>query len=337
VQLDLEDYRPEPPAIETAISLREGVILSIAAHAVVLLAILFIPKLPFMQAMEAARQQRLAEQAQLLTQQEKDSARFVYVAPKIDLQAKKPPQRAEMSDLDRTAQSLQKAPNPKNPLPFSLGNTSDRTEAQKQAREKPRGQGPNPEPSLSQQTQQAANTQNSQQQPSANTAPLPFTNNGQVAYSNKPPAQQDPNKNQASAAPGGSLGQALKNLEKYTDSQTFNNPDGNAGQVGPSIQFDTKGVEFGPWLRRFIAQVKRNWFIPMAAMSLKGHVVLQFRIHKSGAISDLVVVQPSNIEAFTNAAVNAIRGSNPTQPLPPEYPDENSLFTVTFYYNETPP
>ena len=118
---------------------------------------------------------------------------------------------------------------------------------------------------------------------------------------------------------------------------TFNNPDGNVGQVGPSIQFDTKGVEFGPWIRRFIAQVKRNWFIPMAAMSLKGHVVLQFRIHKSGAITDLVILQPSSIDAFNNAAVNAIRGSNPTQSLPPEYPDENALFTVTFYYNETPP
>jgi TonB family protein len=337
VQLDLEDYRPEPPAIESAISRREGVLLSVVVHVLAFLAFLFIPKLPFMQRMEAERQQRLAEQAQVLTQQEKDRAQFVYVVPKVDLQAKKPPPRAEMSDLDRTAQQMKPAQNPKNPLPFSLGNTTERMEAQKQAREKPRGQGPNPEPNPAQQAQQTASAQNSPQQSAANTAPLPFINNGQVSYSNKPPAQPDQNKGQASAAPGGSLGQALKNLEKYTDSQTFNNPDGNVGQVGPSIQFDTKGVEFGPWLRRFIAQVKRNWFIPMAAMSLKGHVVLQFRIHKSGAITDLAVVQPSNVEAFTNAAVNAIRGSNPTQPLPPEYPDENALFTVTFYYNETPP
>ena len=28
-----------------------------------------------------------------------------------------------------------------------------------------------------------------------------------------------------------------------------------AAQFGPEIQFDTKGVEFGPWIRRFIAQV----------------------------------------------------------------------------------
>jgi TonB family protein len=74
----------------------------------------------------------------------------------------------------------------------------------------------------------------------------------------------------------------------------------------------------------------------MAAMSLKGHVVLQFNVHKDGSISDLAVVQPSAIDAFNNAAVNAIRGSNPTQPLPPEYPTDKVLFTVTFYYNESP-
>jgi TonB family protein len=319
-------------------SRREGVILSIAAHALVVLAVLFGPRLPYFQRLEAERQAQLAKEAELLQQQQqqKDQARFVYVVPKVDIQAKKPPPRAELSDKDRIAQALLLAPNPKNMLPFSRGNTTERTEAQKQAREKPRGQGPQPEPSTAQQPQQqTASATNGQQQPQANTAPLPPANNGTVSPANKP--TQDPNRGQQASAAGGSLGQALRNLEKYTDSQTFNNPEGNVGQVGPSIQFDTKGVEFGPWIRRFIAQVKRNWFIPMAAMSLKGHVVLQFRIHKSGAITDLVVVQPSSVEAFTNAAVNAIRGSNPTQPLPPEYPDENALFTVTFYYNETPP
>ena len=46
--------------------------------------------------------------------------------------------------------------------------------------------------------------------------------------------------------------------------------------------------------------------------------------------------RPSEIESFTRAAVNAIMGSNPTEPLPPEYPDEKAQFTVTFYYNEQP-
>ena len=119
--------------------------------------------------------------------------------------------------------------------------------------------------------------------------------------------------------------------------ETFNNPQGGTDRPGATIQFDTKGVEFGPWLRRFVAQVRRNWDIPQAAMVLSGHVVLQFYIHRNGAITDIVVLQPSNIDAFTNAAYGAIFTSNPTVPLPPEYPSDRVQFTVTFYYNEQPP
>ena len=32
--------------------------------------------------------------------------------------------------------------------------------------------------------------------------------------------------------------------------------------------------------------------------------------------------------------MNALLASNPTEPLPPEYPDDKAFFTVTFYYNE---
>jgi TonB family protein len=134
----------------------------------------------------------------------------------------------------------------------------------------------------------------------------------------------------------GALGEALRNLQRYVQRESFDNPQGGATQPGATIQFDTKGVEFGPWIRRFVAQVKRNWFIPYAAMSMRGHVVLQFNIHKDGRITDVAVVGPSNIEAFNNAAMNAIITSNPTEPLPPEYPADRAFFTVTFYYNEQP-
>jgi hypothetical protein len=136
----------------------------------------------------------------------------------------------------------------------------------------------------------------------------------------------------------GALGEALRNLQHYVQQDAFENVQGGGGSVfGPSIQFDTKGVEFGPWIRRFVAQIKRNWFVPYAAMSLKGHVVLTFYVHKDGAISELSVQAPSDVESFTHAAFNALVASNPTQPLPPEYPVDRAFFTVTFYYNETPP
>ena len=69
-----------------------------------------------------------------------------------------------------------------------------------------------------------------------------------------------------------------------------------------------------------MAQVRRNWFVPEAAWAFRGRVVLQFNIHRDGRITDVAVVQPSDIDAFNRASYNAILGSNPTEPLPPEYP-----------------
>jgi TonB family protein len=133
----------------------------------------------------------------------------------------------------------------------------------------------------------------------------------------------------------GLLGSALRNLQRYVQEQSFDNEHGSGDAEG-LIQFDSKGVDFGPWLRRFVAQVKRNWFVPQAAMIMKGHVVITFNIHRNGAITDIEVKQPSSVESFNHAAVNALMGSNPTQPLPPEYPSDTAFFTVTFLYNEDP-
>ena len=58
---------------------------------------------------------------------------------------------------------------------------------------------------------------------------------------------------------------------------------------------------------------------------MKGHVVITFNIHRNGAITDIEVKQPSSIESFNLAAVNALMGSNPTQPLPAEYPSETRV------------
>jgi len=113
-------------------------------------------------------------------------------------------------------------------------------------------------------------------------------------------------------------------------------PAGAGQDLGPSMQFDTKGVEFGPWLRRFIAQIRRNWLVPYEAMSMRGHVVMTFNVHKDGRITDVSVLRRSAIDAFNRSAQKALLTTNPTVPLPPEYPDEKAFFTVTFFFNETP-
>jgi TonB family protein len=135
----------------------------------------------------------------------------------------------------------------------------------------------------------------------------------------------------------GPLSSAVANPFRYAPGDVFNNPGGAGGETQETIQFDSKGVEFGPWIRRFIAQVKRNWMIPMAAMTMKGHVVMTFVVHKDGSITEIDVAGPCPVQAFNRAAQGALIASNPTQPLPAEYPDDHCFFTVTFFYNETPP
>ncbi len=134
----------------------------------------------------------------------------------------------------------------------------------------------------------------------------------------------------------GVIADAIRNVQQYARRETFSNPEGGDQDVAPSIQFDTKGVEFGPWLRRFVAQIRRNWFIPYAAMSMHGRVVVTFFVHKDGRITDVQVIGPSPVDSFNRSAQNAILASTPTVALPPEYPDEKAFFTVTFYFNETP-
>jgi len=306
---EFDDYRPDITPVGQAISWREGVLLSIIVHLAALVFMLVAPRL-FPYDADAAR-----ARARLLEQQA-DQPRFVFVQPRADVPAPKPPPRAEDSDQDRIRRSPEQV-TPTNPLPYSRGNTPERVEQVPQ--ETPRGEGPAPDPAAGQQ---------------AENNPPPETAETQLPAP-KPPTPQN-GANGRAATSGGALGDALRNLQRYVQREQLENPQGN-GQFGPEIQFDTKGVEFGPWIRRFIAQVKRNWFIPYAAMSMRGRVVIQFNVHKDGSITDLTIVGPCPIDAFNNAAFGALAASNPTQPLPPEYPSEKAFFTVTFFYNETPP
>ena len=135
--------------------------------------------------------------------------------------------------------------------------------------------------------------------------------------------------------PGGILGNAMRNLQRYVDQNNMDNAEGGGAEQGSDVQFDSKGVDFGPWLRRFRAQVYRNWMIPQAAMVMKGHVSIRMAVHRNGTISGIQIIGPSGIESFDTAAVTALKMSNPTMRLPENYPgDVIDPFTVTFYYNE---
>lgn len=321
---DFEDHRPDTPILDRPLTTLEQILLTIIAYLLIVIALIVYPRLPFVKAAEAARLAKLEEQQRQKERQDlRDRAQFVFVQPKVEIQTKVPPKLAELSDRNRKATTMEKAPNPKNDIAYSRGNSAEKivSDARKELTQP--GEQPSTPP-------KGDSGENGTPQKDPNALALPTAPQATIA-------RNDPSKNPVlGGQPNGILSDAIRNVQKYSQGESLQNVQGN-GDFGPSIQFDTKGVEFGPWLRRFVAQIRRNWFVPYAAMSLRGHVVLGFKVHKDGSITDLVVLQPSSIDAFTKSAFNAIKLSNPTVPLPLEYPDENAPFIVTFYFNETPP
>ncbi len=309
---DFDDRYREEGGVESALNRRDGVLLSVVVHAGIIALFFLLPRLGLFTPANAA------EIVQRQPEPRPERPQFVFVQPRADFEAAKPRARADDSDKTRQSRSPETSRTPQNPLPLSRGNSSERAEAMPDARA--RGRGPTPEPTPPQPTPEIAEPRPPEPLVESPTAALPR------------PQQQQP---QPQTPAGGSLGEALRNLQKYVQKEQFDNPNGGVQDLGP-LQFDTKGVEFGPWIRRFIAQVRRNWFVPYAAMSMSGRVVLQFNVHKDGRITDLVVIRPAGIDSFNTSAFNALSGSNPTEPLPPEYPDDKAFFTVTFYYNESP-
>ncbi|HEY7497097.1 MAG TPA: hypothetical protein VH740_01215 [Vicinamibacterales bacterium] len=300
------------------ISRREVVLLTINLHALVVIAMLLGPKIPWVRAAIERQQQQAQEQLKAELERQRERARFVFLQPRIDMTSPKPPPRADLSDLDRQARTMQRAPAPTNPLPFSRGNSAERIEAVPPAA----APAPTPAPEPSNGNSEAPKP-----------PPLP---DSLIA----PPRAETSKQADARGPAVGVIADAIRNVQRYAQQENFANLRGGQDQtLGESIQFDSKGVEFGPWLARFIAQVRSNWLplIPQAAMVMHGNTSIAFVVHRDGRITDVVIARPSDVDAFTKAARGAILMSNPTLALPREFPDDRMPMMVTFFYNEQPP
>ena len=145
---------------------------------------------------EVARQ----EQERKLEEQ-RERPRFVFMQPRMERPVP-PPQRAEMSDINRRARSVERAPNPRNPLPFSRGNTTERVDA-----------APDPKPA----PPAAGEAAPPQPQPQASPLPAPEGPNG-FARSQEPQTPRNTS--------SGILSDAIKNVQKYAQKEGFVNLQG---------------------------------------------------------------------------------------------------------------
>jgi TonB family protein len=277
--LDLQNNHPEEPRVPRAISVREGVLLSLVAHLVAVLVWVLMPKhAPVPVVVEPV-----------------DPVKFVQLTP---LAPQPTPQ----------AMTRERAPQPENTAPLVRGTTPEKVLGAPEV--KPAGP-PTPDPTPAVQP------------------PAPPTT---TASATTPPDTLTPPEPPPAPKGGGGLRESLQNLSKYLRAESFDNPKGGQSNYGSDIKFDDKGVDFGPWLARFKAQIERNWRPPDAL--LKGHVVFQFWVLKNGTIIGVQMVEPSTIESYNVSAMAALKLSNPTMKLPEEYPTDRVLFTVTFHYNE---
>ena len=361
---DFQDRYFDTPRIEAAMSWREQVLLSIFAHVAVVLLVLFVPQLSFVREAEARRMARMAElalqeQMQLALAEDRNRT-FVFIEPLVDSEADQAPSpNAPLSDRDRIAQSPTAAEDPLNNLPNADGNSvrlvesEDSSDTLEPELAVDAAEAPNREEAASESRfdDASGDVRDAETADASQSAEAPGEDDGRLpdelieqllaegALSLPGGGEPDPDDldPRADRPADGLLGRAMRNLDRYAQRQTFNNQRGRVNRFAPQIQFDSKGADFGPWLRRFVAQVYRNWFMPYAIMSMHGNVVLTFTVHRDGSITDLSVMRPSRVNAFTNSAFNAISTSNPTYPLPDDYPDDTCFFTVTFYFNESPP
>ncbi|TDI19042.1 MAG: hypothetical protein E2P06_16735 [Acidobacteria bacterium] len=337
---DFEDRRFDTPTIESAMSWRERSLLALFVHLLAAVAVLVVPRLQFVQDAAERRAERLAEmveEQQLALLQLQDEPEFIFVQPLVDMPAPAPPPQADLSDSDRLAQSPSQAETPINDLPNADGNSFELVEAEDPSD----GLDPVAESGEALETTEVEAADGADDgladapEPEVPEA-IPGDGDGLanpfLADRGDPLRERPPTERPATI-----LNQALRGLDGVARTRTFDNPRGRTDQYGPEIQFDTKGVDFGSWMRRFRALIYRNWALPYAIWSMSGHVVLTFNVHTDGAMTDLTLIEPSTVDGFTNSAHNALRLSNPTPPLPPEYPDDVVFFTVTFYFNERPP
>ncbi|MGD0964080.1 MAG: TonB C-terminal domain-containing protein [Candidatus Acidiferrales bacterium] len=115
-------------------------------------------------------------------------------------------------------------------------------------------------------------------------------------------------------------------------------PGGPGMQPGATILTPTEGVDFSSYIQRLLATLKRNWYVVMpesAMMGDKGMVDTTFQINRDGSVPspDPLLERTSGKGPLDNAAMSAIRASNPFEPLPSQFKGPYIRLRIVFLYN----
>jgi outer membrane biosynthesis protein TonB len=110
---------------------------------------------------------------------------------------------------------------------------------------------------------------------------------------------------------------------------------------GAEVLSDTQGVDFGPYLRRILSDIKRNWdpLIPAEAESplyKQGESYIRFSINPDGTIAAMHLDDSTHDEAINRSCWGSITSEGQFPPLPKEFRGPNLELRIHYLVNKQP-
>jgi outer membrane biosynthesis protein TonB len=272
-------------------------------------------------------QPRLVNPADVLKQREKELT-YLDLPKDVSKAVPKKPTNV-ISDKDRVQQTVK---------PTLDKKTLEQLQAMRRAGEpSPAPAAPAPAPAPQQQAQQ--------QQPAPQ--PLPQHPPQQQAMIDAPkPAPTRPNFGNQTQSAGDAIRQAAQQAAQSRGlggDLGANAPVAHQGlNTGVEVLSDTMGVDFAPYLRRILSDIRRTWIplIPEEArppLNKQGETLIRFTILPDGSIGAMHLDASTHDDAMNRAAWGGIVGVGQFPPLPSNFKGPNLELRIAFLVNMNPP
>jgi outer membrane biosynthesis protein TonB len=177
--------------------------------------------------------------------------------------------------------------------------------------------------------------------------PQPTQQPAQQALVEAPkPAPTRPNFGNPNQSAGDTIRQAAQNASHDNGSSGDYSGGTSSGRTGlgegVQVLSDMQGVDFGPYIRRLLEDIKRNWYplIPEEArppLNKQGETLIRFTILPDGRIAAMNLDGSSQDQAIDKACWGAITGEGQFPPLPASFHGPNLELRIDFLTNKPLP
>jgi TonB family protein len=161
----------------------------------------------------------------------------------------------------------------------------------------------------------------------------------------KPAPPTRPNFGNPNQSPGDAIRKAAQDAAQNRGSGDYSPGAGSGRQgmgTGVDILSDTQGVDFGPYIRRILGDIRRTWIplIPEEArppLNKQGETLIRFTILPDGRIAAMNLDGSSQDTAIDRACWGGITGVGQFPPLPANFKGPNLELRIDFYTNKPLP